>query len=184
SDSGMKATLILWQKWNMGQYARSGQITASRKRWNGGTHGLDEVKKAYARGVTRNLTVPEPFVAPIPTPRPEPIPEPITVPDIVIEDEKEIESALRDAGSRTIKETDVVERVGVWGSLVTAVKYAIDQVTDFLKDMPDWVFPALIICAAVFIWYRSKKIKAARVDDTISGKNISRIDHVKSALRI
>ena len=53
-----------------------------------------------------------------------------------------------------------------------------------MKDLPDWFWPVVIIGVAVFVWYRSRKIKQARVDDAISGKNLSRLDHVKKALSI
>ena len=118
---------------------------------------------------------------PVPTPRPDPAPE---LPPIAIEEPKKVEEALRDAGSRTINETDVIEKVSIWGAIVAAVKEAIGQFTDFMKDLPDWFWPVVIIGVAVFVWYRSRKIKQARVDDAISGKNLSRLDHVKKALSI
>ena len=49
-DSGMKGALILWQSWGLNEMADKGQTDAIRKRWNGGTHGLDKVRKAVARG--------------------------------------------------------------------------------------------------------------------------------------
>lgn len=57
-DIGMKAMLILWKKWGMNELADKDMVTASRKKWNGGTHGLAEVKAAWRRGLKRNLTVP------------------------------------------------------------------------------------------------------------------------------
>ncbi len=183
ADSGMKATLMLWQKWGMNSYARSRDVRGSRKRWNGGYHGLKEVNAAFLRGMARDLGVKS---VPIPQQRPEPpiiVPDPITLPDEVIEDPKVIEDALRDSGSRTIKETDVVEKVSLWSGFIATIKYAIDQVTDTLKDLPEWVWPVLIVLGVGFVWYRSRKIKAARVDDAMSGKNISRIDQIKAFVR-
>lgn len=117
---------------------------------------------------------------PVPTPRPEPIPEPEPLPDLVIENPKVVEEALRESGSRTINGTDVVEKVGVWSGLLATIKYAIGEFTDFLKDLPDWFWPVVIIGGGAFIWYRARLIKQARVDDAISGKNLSRIDKVKA----
>ena len=53
-DSGTRATFVLWQAWNMNAYADKGEVTASRRKWNGGSHGLAEVKAAYARGLKRD----------------------------------------------------------------------------------------------------------------------------------
>lgn len=58
SDEGMKAALILWRNWDLSRMAEAGQTTAIRKRWNGGSHGLREVKAAYARAMKRDLSVP------------------------------------------------------------------------------------------------------------------------------
>lgn len=118
-----------------------------------------------------------------PKPRPEPIKEPTPLPDEVIEDPQIVEDALRKDGSRTITASDTVEKVSLWSGFVATVKYAIDQVTDTLKDLPDWVWPVLIIAALAFIWTRSRKIKAARVDDAMSGKNVSRLDALKAFVR-
>lgn len=52
-EKGTEATFKLWSKWNMNGYADNNQITASRRKWNGGDHGLDEVHDAYARGLER-----------------------------------------------------------------------------------------------------------------------------------
>lgn len=57
-DAGMRAALILWQKWGLNELADRGETDAIRKRWNGGTNGLAEVKAAYARAMKRALTVP------------------------------------------------------------------------------------------------------------------------------
>lgn len=56
ADSGMRAALILWQKWGLS--AMDGQTTNIRKRWNGGSHGLNEVKAAYARAMQIDLSMP------------------------------------------------------------------------------------------------------------------------------
>lgn len=70
ADSGMKAALILWQKWGLNEMADAGQTTAIRKRWNGGSLGLAEVKEARGRAMKLNLTVPTAAAAPT-TPKPE-----------------------------------------------------------------------------------------------------------------
>ncbi|WP_312414105.1 hypothetical protein [Shinella sp.] len=70
ADSGMKAALILWQKWGLNEMADAGQTTAIRKRWNGGSLGLAEVKEARGRAMKFNLTVPSAAPAPV-TPKPE-----------------------------------------------------------------------------------------------------------------
>ena len=72
---GMKASLILWNEWGLSGLAEGTQTTKIRKRWNGGSHGLKEVKAAYARGMKRNLSVPEPEQPAEAPPAPEaPIP--------------------------------------------------------------------------------------------------------------
>lgn len=76
ADSGMKAALILWQKWGLNELADNGQTTAIRKRWNGGSLGLKEVKEARARAGRLSLSVP--------AARPEslikkPAPEPVVI---------------------------------------------------------------------------------------------------------
>lgn len=57
-DTGTKAALILWQAWDMNQYA--GGSRASRKRWNGGYHGLAQYQAAYKRAMQLKLSVPTP----------------------------------------------------------------------------------------------------------------------------
>lgn len=54
-EKGTEATFKLWSKWNMNDYADNDQVTASRKKWNGGDHGLSEVHDAYARGLERSF---------------------------------------------------------------------------------------------------------------------------------
>ena len=54
-DTGMKATLLLWQRWNMNQF-KGGSI-ASRKKWNGGQHGLKKYQAAFQRAMQLNLSV-------------------------------------------------------------------------------------------------------------------------------
>lgn len=52
---GMEATMKLWKKWNMNAYADKDRVTESRKKWNGGSHGLKEVKQSYSRGLKRSF---------------------------------------------------------------------------------------------------------------------------------
>lgn len=56
-DSGMKGALVLWQAWGLNDMADKGQTDAIRRRWNGGTHGLADVRKAVARGMKLSLSV-------------------------------------------------------------------------------------------------------------------------------
>ncbi|MCD1264088.1 hypothetical protein B5M44_04035 [Shinella sumterensis] len=73
ADAGMKAALILWQKWGLNEMADNGQTTAIRKRWNGGSLGLTEVKDARGRAMKLKLSVPASTATttPIPAPKPE-----------------------------------------------------------------------------------------------------------------
>ena len=70
ADSGMKAALILWQKWGLNEMADAGQTTAIRKRWNGGSIGLAEVKDARGRAIKLNLAVPATSAVPVSVPTP------------------------------------------------------------------------------------------------------------------
>lgn len=72
-DTGMKATLMLWKKWGMNALADKDQVTASRKKWNGGTHGLNDVIAAWKRGLARNLSVSAATEKPVPVPTPKPV---------------------------------------------------------------------------------------------------------------
>lgn len=56
-DTGMKAALILWEKRGLNQMADKGQTDDIRQRWNGGTNGLADVRKAVARAARLNLSV-------------------------------------------------------------------------------------------------------------------------------
>jgi putative chitinase len=67
AESGMIAALTLWQKWGLNELADSGQTDTIRRRWNGGTLGLQEVRDCYARARELNLSVP--MKAPAPPPR-------------------------------------------------------------------------------------------------------------------
>ena len=78
-DSGMRAALLLWQKWGLNELADRGETDAIRKRWNGGTNGLAEVRAAYARAMQRSLTVPATVPATSAAPEPvKPAPVPST----------------------------------------------------------------------------------------------------------
>lgn len=59
ADSGTLAMCVLWKKWGMNRYADKGSsgVRPSRKRWNGGYHGLSDVQAAYRRGMKRNLSI-------------------------------------------------------------------------------------------------------------------------------
>lgn len=63
-DIGMRAALMLWQKWGLNELADRGETVAIRERWNGGRLGLAEVRKAVERGMALNLKVSAANVAP------------------------------------------------------------------------------------------------------------------------
>jgi putative chitinase len=66
-DTGMQAALALWQRWGLNELADADQTDAIRKRWNGGTLGLNEVKAALTRSMRLSLKV-ERKAAPMPAP--------------------------------------------------------------------------------------------------------------------
>lgn len=68
-DSGMKGALILWQSWGLNEMADKGETDAIRKRWNGGTHGLANVRKAVSRGMKLSFSGSDSPVIPEPTER-------------------------------------------------------------------------------------------------------------------
>ena len=81
ADTGMQAAMILWEKWGLNEMADQGRTDEIRKRWNGGTHGLEETRAAYGRARLLALSVPTepaplplPEVVPVPTPKPTPAP--------------------------------------------------------------------------------------------------------------
>lgn len=91
---GMLAMFILWKKWKMNDYADSDRVTASRKRWNGGNHGLKETIDAWRRGLKRDLSVPVMSGKPDPKPEPAPVPEPPLISEPVPKPSKGLWAAL------------------------------------------------------------------------------------------
>lgn len=86
ADVGMRAALILWEKWGLNDMADQGRTTDIRKRWNGGSLGLNEVMAAYGRARTLDLTVDAVPHAPVPVPTPQPVapsPKPRTLWDML-----------------------------------------------------------------------------------------------------
>jgi putative chitinase len=75
ADTGMQAALILWGKWGLNDMADKSLTTDIRKRWNGGDHGLAEVRAAYGRARLLDLQVP---AAVVPPPKPTLVPAPVT----------------------------------------------------------------------------------------------------------
>jgi putative chitinase len=57
-DTGMKAALILWEKRGLNELADKGLTDDIRRKWNGGTNGLAEVRLAVGRASKLNLSVP------------------------------------------------------------------------------------------------------------------------------
>jgi putative chitinase len=78
AENGMIAALTLWQKWGLNELADSGQTDAIRRRWNGGTLGLQEVRDCYARARALDLSVP--MVVEVAKPAPVPPPKPAHAP--------------------------------------------------------------------------------------------------------
>lgn len=180
-EKGMIASLALWQAWNMNKY--QGGSNASRKKWNGGEHGLAGYKAAYARAMKRKLSV-VPAIVPAPEPRPEPLPP------IAIEEPAEIEDALRKDGSRTIENADKSQD-SIFKRLISMISSGGVSIISYLQGV-DWRIIAVIALAGVLAYaifeYRSYKaaqaIKAARVNDAITGKNVSRLARVKASLGV
>ena len=166
ADEGMKATLALWKHWNMNKY--QGGSVASRKKWNGGTHGLAEYQAAYARAMKRKLSV---DVAAVPIPKPKPSLPP-----------EKVEEALREDGSRTITQADKAEK-GLLAKLMSLITAGGASVLSALQGM-DWRVVAIIAITGAlaylyYDWKTSKAIKAikvARVDDAITGAHTGRAD--------
>lgn len=87
-EAGTQATLILWQKYGLNELADRDETDAIRKRWNGGTNGLSEVRIYAGRalrldlkidGVTAATQTQQPSPAPTPAPHPETVPAPAPV---------------------------------------------------------------------------------------------------------
>lgn len=57
-DAGTEAALALWQDFGMSKFAKTQNVTAARTKWNGGTHGLDQVAAAFKRAMKLDLSVP------------------------------------------------------------------------------------------------------------------------------
>lgn len=57
-DAGMEAALALWKNFGMSKFAKTQNVAAARKKWNGGTHGLDQVAAAFKRAMKLDLSVP------------------------------------------------------------------------------------------------------------------------------
>lgn len=58
ADESVQAALALWSHWKLCDLAKADMTTELRRRWNGGSHGLIEVKAALKRGALLHLEVP------------------------------------------------------------------------------------------------------------------------------
>lgn len=103
-------------------------------------------------------------------PKPVEIPPAATPTITTKEDISKAFGELRKDRSRTIASGDIVQKISGVGASAAVVTTAIDQTTSALSSIPSWVWPALIVTAAIVVILYIKKIKAARVDDYISGR--------------
>lgn len=116
---------------------------------------------------------------PYPPDKPEPKP--------IIKSPKAVEKALREDGSRTIKNADEIKSTWterLWTLLSTGGLGSLA----FVKDMDPWLIAfAIVFAAAGFLYLQYRKDKSAekiihvRVEDTLSGKHIGRSDAVERA---
>lgn len=165
-DKGMQGTLALWEHWNMNKY-KGGSIS-SRRKWNGGKHGLAKYQAAFVRAMKRRLSVPIEAIVkdvPIEVPEPDPVEEYIAgVKRVEIE-----EFADEIAADERVSTTKIASSVaGLGGVVATGNQVAdlADQTTglmDTLYNIGPWVLLLLVILVA---WWwihkeRSKKRKRA-----------------------
>ncbi len=138
----------------------------------GNTYVGDYLRKRI-RGYLYDLENPasevvKPFAPPIPDlPLP---PTPILQPPSVVE------KALRANGSRTINAADVQTKVTVWGGVTATVLGVVSEVSDALSGVPPYVWAALAVVACVGLFLYAREIKAARVNDAMTGKNTARLE--------
>ena len=157
-DTGTQAALILWQKWDMNKY--EGGSRASRKKWNGGYHGLAEYQAAYTRAMKRRLSVPvvaPPPVAALPTYR-----------------EERLQEVVQDAAATDrMSTTNIAASVTGAGSLVGAGAQVAEKVqeanTTFetITAASPWVLLALVCAGAAYYIYRERSRKSQMAQEAL-----------------
>lgn len=150
-NAGVEAALALWREWDMNKYA--GGSRASRKKWNGGSHGLDDYQKAYNRAMKLKLSVPEP-VAPITVSLPE-------------EHIARLEEIANDAAATDrISTTKIAASVTGVGSAIGAGSQVVEQiheaqtVLEMLVSASPWLLLGLVCMGSAFYIWRERNRKA------------------------
>lgn len=157
-ETGTQAALILWQKWDMNKY--EGGSRASRRKWNGGYHGLKDYQAAYTRAMKRKLSVPEleiPPVAALPTER-----------------EEKLEEVAKDAhaGNR-VSTTNIAAGVTGAGSVIGAGTQIAEKVqeanTTFetIATASPWVLLALVCAGGAYYIYRERNRKSQMAQEAL-----------------
>lgn len=84
-EHGTHAALSLWKDFGMSKLASSDKIVAARKKWNGGTHGLDIVQAARKRADKQKLSVAPVVLVVKEKPKPAPAIDPAAEPVVVVQ---------------------------------------------------------------------------------------------------
>lgn len=158
---GMEATLALWQAWGMNKY--KGGSRASRKKWNGGSHGLAEYQAAYKRAMQLKLSVP---IKATPVAIPEPAPR-----------DEEVMAIVEDAAATDRISSEKILSAGtVAGGGLATVNEAVEKVAeaqsliDTLLAVSPW---AIIVCVGAYWFYRrhSKQQRARAKLEALAARN-------------
>ena len=112
--------------------------------------------------------------------------EPLDIDPVVMEE------VLREEGSRTIAQADMVEGGSLWGRFWAVLQGgSLAPLIYYLDAIPEWARGALavaaILAAVIFYleWRKAKAARAirhARVDDALNGKNTARLGTVNMIL--
>lgn len=164
---GTRAALALWQKFGMSKYSKTADVTAARKRWNGGAHGLEQTRAAFVRAVKLGLSVPPAAPAPAPAPlmpEPSPAPEPApfvaTVPVVAAVQRVLWEKGYTETGSRRSDGTFDGDK----GKLTDAAILAAKSENNFLPLDAD-ISPEFL---AALPGFPARKLAVARANATTS----------------
>lgn len=101
--------------------------------------------------------------------------EPVKIEHISKKDRKEGLRELREDDSRTISGGDSIDKITGLGAAITMVTGVVDQTTTALGSIPQWVWPVLIIGGLVAVFWYVRKIKRARIEDHLTGRNIGKL---------
>lgn len=145
-DTGMKAALVLWQAWDMNRFA--GGSSASRKKWNGGSHGLKQYKEAYALAMKRKLSVPAGE------------PEPMALSESESERIERLEEVAHDAAAVDRRPTTkyaaevvgISSAIGTGSQVVEQVREAQSIWENVISASPWVLLTVVCIAGAVYIW--------------------------------